>query len=102
MENMNASQTWYLKAFSYFNIEGLEGRKCLFNDILNTFYLWLYGVRHMVKDQIDSEKGNTLLPQGFFYKQHSTDRIAHTTVFVAPVMDHWLEQEIYQWVKALT
>ena len=22
----------------------------LFNDALNTFYLWLYGVRHMVKE----------------------------------------------------
>ena len=32
---------------------GEEGRKC-FNDALNTFYLWLYGVRHMVKDHSDS------------------------------------------------
>ena len=31
----------------------------LFNDALNTFYLWLYGVRHMVKDHSDSEKGET-------------------------------------------
>ena len=28
----------------------------LFNDALNTFYLRLYGVRHMVKDHSDSEK----------------------------------------------
>ena len=35
----------------------------LFNDALNTFYLRLYGVRHMVKDHSDSEKGNTLPPQ---------------------------------------
>ena len=28
----------------------------LFNDALNTFYLRLYGVRHMVKDDSDSEK----------------------------------------------
>ena len=34
----------------------------LFNDALNTFYLWLYGVRHMVKDHSDSEKGNPLPP----------------------------------------
>ena len=34
----------------------------LFNDALNTFYLRLYGFRHMVKDHSDSEKGN-LLPQ---------------------------------------
>ena len=29
----------------------------LFNDALNTFYLRLYGVRQMVKDHSDSEKG---------------------------------------------
>ena len=28
----------------------------LFNDALNTFYLRLYGVRHMVKDHSDSER----------------------------------------------
>ena len=28
----------------------------LFNDTLNTFYLWLYGMRHMVKDHSDSDK----------------------------------------------
>ena len=42
-----------------------EGRKegnVLFNDALNTFYLRLYGVRHMVKDHSDSEKGNPLPP----------------------------------------
>ena len=34
----------------------------LFNDTLNTFYLRLYGVRHMVKDHSDSERkeGNVL------------------------------------------
>ena len=26
------------------------------------------------------------------------DRIAHTTAFVTPVVEHWLEQEIAQWV----
>ena len=43
----------------------LSGRKegnVLFNDALNTFYLRLYGVRHMVKDHSDSEKGNLLPP----------------------------------------
>ena len=25
--------------------------------------------------------------------QHPTDRIIHTTAFVPPVMEHWLEQE---------
>ena len=33
---------------------------------------------------------------------HPTDRIAHTTAFVTPVMEHWLEQEIAQWVHSST
>ena len=37
-------------------------RNVLFNDTLNTFYLRLYGVRHMVKDHSDSERGNPLSP----------------------------------------
>ena len=39
----------------------------LFNDALNTFYLQLYGVRHMVKDHSDSEKENLLLPQRLLF-----------------------------------
>ena len=34
----------------------------LFNDVLNTFYLWLYGVGHIVKNHLDSERGNPLSP----------------------------------------
>ena len=37
-------------------------RNVLFNNALNTFYLRLYGVRYMVKDHSDSEKGNLLSP----------------------------------------
>ena len=32
---------------------------------------------------------------------HPTDRIAHTTGFVTPVVEHWLEQEIAQWVHPM-
>ena len=39
----------------------------LFNDVLNTFYLRLYGVRHMVKDYSHSEKGNLLLPHRLLF-----------------------------------
>ena len=39
----------------------------LFNDTLNTFYLRLYGVRHMVKDHSDSERGNPLPPHGLLF-----------------------------------
>ena len=36
----------------------LEGR-VLFNKVFNTFYLRLYGVRHMVKDHSDTEREET-------------------------------------------
>ena len=40
----------------------------LFNDTLNTFLnLRLYGVRHMVKDHSDSERGNLLLPHRLLF-----------------------------------
>ena len=32
------------------------------NDALNTFYLWLYGIKHMVTDHSDSKRGNPLMP----------------------------------------
>ena len=49
----------------------MEGRKegnVLFNNTLNTFYLRLYGVRHMVKDHSDSEKGNPLRHVGYSFR----------------------------------
>ena len=43
----------------------------LFNDTLNTFYIRLYGVRHMVKDHSDSEKGNPLPPHRLLFMINS-------------------------------
>ena len=43
----------------------------LFNNALNTFYLRLYGVRHMVKDHSDSEKGNPLPPHRLLFPINS-------------------------------
>ena len=72
----------------------------LFNDTLNTFYLQLYGVRYMVKDHSDSERGNPLPPHGLLFPINSkgsficiipTDRMTLTTAFVTPVVKHWLE-----------
>ena len=85
-------------------------RNVLFNNALNTFYLRIYGVRHMVKkDHYDSEKGHPLPPHRlllsinskFFYMHHPTHRITHTTAFVTPVMEHWLEREIAQWAHPM-
>ena len=48
-------------------------------------------------DHSDSEGGNPLSP---LYKLlFPIYRIAHTTtVFVTPVVEHWLERKIAQWV----
>ena len=55
---------FYLTTHSTHFIYGYMGRErnVLFNDALNTFYLRLYVVRHMVNDHSDSEKGNPLPP----------------------------------------
>ena len=68
--------------------EGRKEENVLFNDALNTFYLRLYGVRHMVKDHSDSERGNPLPPlhgllfpissKGFLYaSSHRQDDTYH-------------------------
>ena len=88
---------------------GERERNVLFNDALNTFYLRLYGVEHMVKHHSDGERGNPLPPHRLLFSINSkgsfiftiSDRIAHTTAFVTPVVDHWLEREIAQWVHPM-
>ena len=63
-----ASSAWLLNSeWPYLHLSSAllyreRERNVLFNDALNTFYLRLYGVRHMVKDHSDSEKGNPLPP----------------------------------------
>ena len=60
----------------------------------------------MVKDHSDSEKGNPLPPHRLLFPINSKasficiipDRIAHTTVFITQVVEHWLEREIAQCV----
>ena len=64
-----------------------------FNDALNTFYLRLYGVRHMVKDHSDSERGNPLPPhrllfpissKGFLYaSSHRQDNTYHSLCYTS-------------------
>ena len=72
--------------------------------LLNVFKYWkhfIYG--YMVKNHSDSERGNPLLPHGLlflvsstgsFYMHHPTHRIAHTTAFETPVVEHWLERDL--------
>ena len=87
-----------------------EGRKEMFYLTTHSthFILLLYGIGYIVKDHSDNERGNLLLPHGLLFPISSKDsfictipdRIAHTTAFVTPVVEHWLKQEIAQWVSA--
>ena len=52
-----------------------RGRKkegnVLCNDAVNTFYLRLYGIRHMVKDHSDSEIGKPCSHMGYISSKGS-------------------------------
>ena len=61
----------------------------------------------MVKDHSDNEREETRcrhmgysfqLAEGFFYKHYPTARIALTTGFVTPVVEHWLKGKVAQWI----
>ena len=74
----------------------------LFNDAHNTFYLRLYGVRHMVKDHSDSERGTRCRHMGYSFRLAARVLLyAHTKAFVTPVVEHWLERELSQWVHSM-
>ena len=83
-----------------------EGRKEMFYlTTLSTHFIYGY----MASDHSDSEKGNPLPPHRLIFSINSKgsfictipDRIAHTTAFVIPVVEHWLEREIAQWVHPM-
>ena len=70
------------------------------------FYLTMHSTHfndgYMATDHSDSKRKSaaatwvTLFSMsGMAYcMHHSTDRIAHTTVFVKPVVEHWLQREM--------
>ena len=63
----NGKETYYLTMHSAHFIYGYMEGNVLFNDALNTFYVWLYGVGHMVKDHSDSQR-----KEMFYLMMHST------------------------------
>ena len=65
--------------FLYYMLTRRKEGNVLINDALNTFYLRLYGVRHMVKDHSDSEKGNPLLPHRLLFLINMLTRITFAT-----------------------
>ena len=70
----------YLQSFTYISVDDTK--------------------RHMVKDH-SARKETRCRHIEFFYIHHPTDRIVHTTAFVTPVVEHWLEREIAQWVHPM-
>ena len=82
------------------------GRKYLFNDTLNRCYLWLYGVKLIVKDHPDCKREKLLPFDGQLFSISSTGSFIRTIPRTGehipwPLLcsvQHWLEQEIAQWV----
>ena len=68
LAGMKNSSMGIHKSHNYilFSVHRKEGN-ILFNNALNTFYLRLYGVRHIVKDHSDSERGNPLPPHRLLF-----------------------------------
>ena len=92
-----------------------------FNDALNTFYLRLYDVRHMVKDHSDSKRGNPLPPHGLLFPisskgsficiMHRQDNTYHASrgalggmrnSSMGPPHEGSIRLPIAPWVNALT
>ena len=65
----------------------------------STHFIYGYMASDIVKDHSDSERGNPLPPHGLRFPINSKGSficnnpvgIIHTTAFVTPVMEHWLE-----------
>ena len=89
----------------------LYGRKegnVLFNNALNTFLctvIWHQTDGKGPLRQRERKPAATTWAtlsdqqQKFFYMHHPIDRITYTMAFVTPpVMEHWLEHEIAQWI----
>ena len=94
---------------SCFRHEGRKEMFCLTSHSTHSIYGYMAS-DIIVKDHSDSERGNPLPPHGLLFPINSkgyficgiqTDMIAHTTAFVTPVVEHWLEREIAQWVHPM-
>ena len=77
---------WFEREIAQWKKEG----NILFNDALNTFYLWLLGVRHMVKNHSDRERGNPLSPHGLLFP------ISSKGSFICTIQDNTYHGLCYQ------
>ena len=58
--NLTDEQKHFVFIFCLCLLGRMKEGNVVFNNAFDTFYLRLYGVRHMVKDHYDSERGNSL------------------------------------------
>ena len=73
-------------------MEGTKEENVLFNDALNTFYLWLYGIKHMVKyhsakEETSCHRNGLLLPisskLSFICTTHRLDSSYHAFCYTS-------------------
>ena len=124
--NMSVKWIWltYFKNQHAYDLTHKEGN-VLFNDALNTFYLRLYGVGHMIKDHSDSERGKPVLPHrllfpisskgSFICTTHRQDNTYHSLCYTSrgalvgtrnnsmgPLHEGSIQQPFAPWANALT
>ena len=62
----------HFKSSTILSMNPLLSYICIVHNTLNTFYLRLYGIRHMVKDHSDSGRGNRCCHMGYSFRLTAT------------------------------
>ena len=85
------SLSYILTSYYLYNLShmGWKEGHISFNDTLNTFYLRLYGVGHMVKNHSDSERRNPLPPHGLLFPINSKGSFICTIPL--PLLHTWID-----------
>ena len=60
--------------------------------------IWLWTIQIVIEEARCRHMGYSFRLTA---RVHPTDRITHTTAFVTPVVEHWLERENVQWVHSM-
>ena len=90
-------------------LAGTREREMFYLTTHSTHFIYGYLASGIWLRTIQIARGNPLPPHGLLFPISSKgsfictipDRIAHTTAFVIPVVEHWLEREIAQWVHPM-
>ena len=109
MAGEHTDSSWnYLEKYNTSQVRSRCGRKemfCLTTHSTHFIYgymasdIWLRTILIVREETRCRHIGYSFrLVARLFYMHHPRDRIAHTTAFVTPVVEHWLQREIAQWV----